>query len=62
VITWSNVKGRESYDMVALREAAEKIGLDITPFETVGQASDRMTIADIEDKREVESAIKQYKR
>jgi len=62
VITWSNVKGRESYDMVALRKAAEEIGLDITPFETVGQPSDRMTIADIEDKREVESAIKQYRR
>lgn len=62
VVTWSNVKGRESYDMVALREAAEEIGLDITPFETVGNATDRMTIWETEDKRETESAIKQYRR
>lgn len=60
VVSWSNVKGRESYDMVALREAAKEMGLDITPFETVGNATDRMTIWDTEDKREVESAIKKY--
>ncbi len=63
VVTWSNVKGRESYDMMALREAARKIGLDLTPFETVGDPTDRMTVAvDTEDKREAESAIKQYMR
>ena len=60
VVTWSTVKGRESYDMVALRAAAEKMGLDLTPFETVGNATDRMVIADLEDKRETESAIKPY--
>jgi len=62
VVTWSNVKGRESWDMVALRAAAEKIGLDLMPFEKVGDPTDRMTIADLEDKREVESAIKPYTR
>lgn len=62
VVTWSNVKGRESWDMVGIREAAAKIGLDLTPFEKTGDATDRMTIADLEDKRENESAIKPYMR
>jgi hypothetical protein len=43
-IVWSPVKGRPSFDMVKLREAASALGLDIQKFETVGEATDRLII------------------
>lgn len=43
-LVWSPVKGRPSYDMPKLREAAAALGLDIQQFETVGQATDRLII------------------
>jgi hypothetical protein len=43
-ITWSAVKGRPSYDMLAIREAAKEAGVDITQFETAGDPTDRLTI------------------
>ena len=43
-ITWSPVKGRPSWDMKALREAASTLGLDIQKFETVGEPTDRLDI------------------
>jgi hypothetical protein len=43
-ITWSQVKGRPSYDMPAIREAAKTAGIDLTRFETVGDPTDRLTI------------------
>jgi hypothetical protein len=43
-VTWSAVKGRPSYNMAAMREAAIKAGIDINQFETTGEASDRLII------------------
>jgi hypothetical protein len=43
-VTWSPVKGRPSFDMKAIREAATAAGIDITRFETVGESSDRLSI------------------
>jgi hypothetical protein len=43
-VTWSAVKGRPSYNMPAIREAAEKAGIDLAQFETSGQPTDRLTI------------------
>jgi hypothetical protein len=43
-VTWSPVKGRESFDMKAIREAAAAAGIDLAQFETVGEPTDRLTI------------------
>jgi hypothetical protein len=43
-VTWSSVKGRTSYDMKALKEACIAAGIDLAPFETVGEQTDRLTI------------------
>jgi hypothetical protein len=43
-VTWSAVKGRPSYDMKAIREAAAKAGVDLAEYETVGEAADRLVI------------------
>jgi hypothetical protein len=43
-ITWSAVKGRPSYDIPAIREAAAAAGVDLTKFETMGQPSDRLEV------------------
>jgi hypothetical protein len=43
-VVWSAVKGRPSYDMKAIREAAEKVGTDLAEYETVGEATDRLVI------------------
>jgi hypothetical protein len=43
-LTWSAVKGRPSYDMKAIREAATAAGIDLTQFETTGTPSDRLDI------------------
>jgi len=44
VVRWSAVKARESYDYPKLRDAAERLGLDISKFETVGEATDRLQV------------------
>jgi hypothetical protein len=43
-VTWAPVRGRPSYDMSAIREAAAAAGVDLTKFETTGQPSDRLVI------------------
>lgn len=45
VVSWSSVKGRESYDNKAIREAAIAAGIDIEEFKTTGEPSDRLTIS-----------------
>jgi hypothetical protein len=50
-VTWSAVKGRPSYDMPAIREAAEKLGLHLAEYETVGEPTDRLTIRVSEQSR-----------
>jgi hypothetical protein len=45
-VTWSFVKGRTSYDMPALKAACEAAGIDTTQFETTGDPSDRLTVAE----------------
>jgi hypothetical protein len=43
-VVWSPVKGRLSFDNQAIREAAEKLGLDLAEYETVGEPTDRLVI------------------
>jgi hypothetical protein len=43
-ILWSPVKGRPSYDNARIREAAAQAGIDLATYETVGDATDRLTI------------------
>jgi hypothetical protein len=43
-VTWSAVKGRPSYDMKAIREAAAAAGIDLAEYETVGEPTDRLVI------------------
>jgi hypothetical protein len=43
-VNWSPVKGRPSYDIPAIREAAAQAGIDLSQFETTGEPSDRLTI------------------
>jgi len=44
LITWSAVKGRESYDNKLIKEAAVNAGVDIEEFATVGEPTDRLQI------------------
>jgi hypothetical protein len=43
-VTWGAVKGRQSFDMKGIREAAAAAGIDLAQFETVGDPTDRLTI------------------
>jgi hypothetical protein len=43
-LIWSAVKGRPSWDLKAIREAASAAGIDLTQFETTGAPSDRLDI------------------
>lgn len=43
-VAWSAVKGRPSWDMAGIRAAAEAAGVDLAPYNTVGEPSDRLTI------------------
>lgn len=45
VITWSEVRGRETYDNKAIRDAAIARGIDLSPFREYGEPSDRLLIA-----------------
>jgi hypothetical protein len=42
IVTWSPVKGRESYDMKGIKAAAVAAGVDIEQFATVGEPTDRL--------------------
>ena len=44
VLTWSSVKGRQSYDNKAIKEAAIAAGIDIEQYSTVGEPTDRLLI------------------
>jgi hypothetical protein len=43
-VVWSSVKGRQSYDMKGIREAAAKAGIDLAEYETTGGPTDRLVI------------------
>ena len=45
VVTLSSVKGRESYDMNALKQAAEAAGIDVEKFQRTGEPTTRLTIS-----------------
>jgi CRISPR/Cas system-associated exonuclease Cas4 (RecB family) len=45
VLTWSEVKGRESWDNKSIREAAAAAGVDIDQYNTVGEKTDRLVIS-----------------
>jgi hypothetical protein len=44
VVVWSAVKGRQSYDNEAIREAARRKGVNIEKFSTVGDPTDRLLV------------------
>jgi hypothetical protein len=44
LVSWSLQKGRESYDYKSLKAAAEKAGVEIDKFMTVGEPTDRLTV------------------
>jgi len=44
VVTWSSVKGRESWDNKGIREAAAGAGIDVDKYSTVGEPTDRLVI------------------
>jgi hypothetical protein len=43
-IIWSPVKGRQSFDVKALKAAAIAAGVDVAQFETTGEATDRLDV------------------
>jgi CRISPR/Cas system-associated exonuclease Cas4 (RecB family) len=43
-ISWSQVRGRQSFDNSGIRETAIAAGIDISRFETTGEPSDRLVI------------------
>jgi hypothetical protein len=43
-IVWSPVKGRQSFDVKALKAAAIAAGVDVNQFETTGEATDRLDV------------------
>ena len=43
-IVWSPVKGRQSFDVKALKAAAIAAGVDVAQFETTGEATDRLDV------------------
>jgi hypothetical protein len=43
-VTWSPVKGRQSFDNKGIREAAIAAGVDLAQFEQVGDPTDRLVI------------------
>jgi hypothetical protein len=49
VVTWYPIKPRVTFDMEALRTAADKVKFNLTPFEKVGDPSDglRLSVSDL---------------
>jgi len=47
-VSWSPVKGRTSIDLEQLRAGAAATGFDVTPYEKVGDPSDRLVIQTLE--------------
>jgi hypothetical protein len=47
-VSWSPVKGRTSIDLERLRTGAAAAGFDVTPYERVGEFSDRLIIQTLE--------------
>jgi hypothetical protein len=43
-IVWSPVKGRESFNVKALKAAAIAAGVDVAQFETIGEPTDRLDV------------------
>lgn len=45
VLSWASVKGRETYDNKAIREAAAAAGIDVESMKNIGEPTDRLTIS-----------------
>ncbi len=45
LVSWSSVKGRQSYNNKAIQAAAIAAGIDIEQFSTVGEPTDHLTIS-----------------
>jgi CRISPR/Cas system-associated exonuclease Cas4 (RecB family) len=43
-VSWSSMKGRETYDNKAIREAAAEVGIDVEGMKNTGEPSDRLVI------------------
>jgi hypothetical protein len=46
IISWSNIKGRKTYDNKRIYEAAIEAGIDIEQYAKVGDETDRLTISE----------------
>jgi hypothetical protein len=44
-VTWTAVKGRGSYDIPAIKQAAEQAGIDLSQFEQTGDQTDRLVVS-----------------
>lgn len=44
VVTWSSVKGRQSWDNTAIKQKLAEMSVDIEQFSTVGEPTDRLQI------------------
>lgn len=56
VLSWTDVKGRGSYDMDSLAAVAAKKGIDVEVFSKVGDATSRLTLEEIADDESVMAA------
>lgn len=45
VVSWSTVKGRRTYDMEKLRADLLRVGIDLAPYESFSDPSDRLNIS-----------------
>jgi hypothetical protein len=43
-VLWSAIKGRQSFDMKGIREAAASAGIELAQYETAGEPTDRLVI------------------
>jgi hypothetical protein len=43
-VAWSAVRGRHTWDDKAIRDTAVRAGIDLSPYQKIGEPSDRLTI------------------
>lgn len=56
VLSWTDVKGRGSYDMASLAAVAAKKGIDVETYSKTGDATSRLTLEEIADDESVMAA------
>jgi len=43
-VSWAQIRGREKVDVTGLRESAENAGIDVSPFVSMSEPTDRLTV------------------